>query len=457
MNLPRYTITAFEETDDAYHVAAEIPERPAACPHCAHGGFVRFGHREQWIRDLPMHGKRVRLYLRTRRFRCKSCHRTFYETLPDVNDKRLMTQRLVTWLGPQAMRRPFVHVAEEVGIDEATVRDVFSEYVTQWEAWRRVETPTWLGLDEIHLTKPRGVVTNVRERTLVDILVDRRKDTVARYLGQLPNRSRIQLVAMDMWRPYKEAVEAVLPQTIIVIDKFHVLKMANAAVERVRKQLRQSLTPAQRRGLMHDRFVLLKREADLADREQLLLSMWTKNFPGLGEVHRRKEDFFRLFECRSHEEVSVKESPPKGRWGFFDAYTGIDWYDAWAYARWSGKDLPTAEQWEKAARGTDGRLYPWGDEFDASALTWIGTVFDQPQLDSVPVWREILTQINDTVPSRTTVRVGINAKNVSPYGIHDMAGNCWEYTKTNYFSHKDMNWPTFFAVSFAGCRVSMRC
>ena len=303
LNLPRYTITAFEETDDAYHVAAKIPERPATCPHCAHGGFVGFGHREQWIRDLPMHGKRVRLYLRTRRFRCKSCHRTFYETLPDVNDKRLMTQRLVAWMGPQAMRRPFVQVAEEVGVDEATVRDVFSDYVAQWEAHRHVETPTWLGLDEIHLTKPRGVVTNVRERTLVDILVDRRKDTVSRYLGRLPDRSRIQLVAMDMWRPYKESVEAVLPQAIIVIDKFHVLKMANAAVERVRKQLRQSLTPAQRRGLMHDRFVVLKREADLADREQLLLSTWTKNFPDLGEVHRRKEDFFRLFECRSHEEA----------------------------------------------------------------------------------------------------------------------------------------------------------
>lgn len=303
LNLPRYTITAFDETDDAYHIAAQIQERPPACPHCAHPALVGFGQREQWIRDLPVHGKRVRLDLRTRRFRCKSCHRTFYEALPDVNDKRLMTQRLVTWLGAQVMRRPFVHVAEEVGVDEATVRDVFSEYVDEWESHRRIETPTWLGLDEIHLTKPRGVVTNVRERTLVDILVDRRKDTVSRYLGRLPDRSRIHLVAMDMWRPYKEAVEAVLPQTTIVIDKFHVLKMANAAVEHVRKHLRQSLPTAQRRGLMHDRFVLLKREADLSDREQLLLSTWTKNFPSLGAVHRQKEDFFRLFDCRTRQEA----------------------------------------------------------------------------------------------------------------------------------------------------------
>lgn len=47
-----------------------------------------------------------------------------------------------------------------------------------------------------------------------------------------------------MWRPYKEAVPCVLPQTTSVIDKFHVVKMANEAVERVRKSMRESLTPA---------------------------------------------------------------------------------------------------------------------------------------------------------------------------------------------------------------------
>ncbi len=127
------------------------------------------------------------------------------------------------------------------------------------------------------------------------------------------------------------------------------------------------------------------------------------------------------------------------RFGEQHPVTGIDWYDAWAYAHWAGKDLPTCEQWEKAARGTDGRLYPWGNDFDASALNWIGTVFENPQLDSVKEWRELLTKIDDSVPRCTTVPVGVNKKNLSSYGIYDMSGNCWEYTKTNYFSRKDMN------------------
>ncbi|MFZ8286734.1 transposase, partial [Staphylococcus aureus] len=77
--------------------------------------------------------------------------------------------------------------------------------------------------------------------------------------------------AMDMWTPYRDAVQTVLPDARIVIDKFHVVRMANDALEKVRKGLREQLTPKQRRGLMHDRFVLLKRERDLNDQELLLL------------------------------------------------------------------------------------------------------------------------------------------------------------------------------------------
>ena len=57
----------------------------------------------------------------------------------------------------------------------------------------------------------------------------------------------IQYVAMDMWTPYRDAVQTVIPDPRIVIDKFHVVRMANDALEKVRKSLREQLTPKQRR------------------------------------------------------------------------------------------------------------------------------------------------------------------------------------------------------------------
>ena len=75
-----------------------------------------------------------------------------------------------------------------------------------------------------------------------------------------------------MWVPYRDAARACLPQAQIIVDKFHVVRMANLALEEVRKTVRASLTDRQRRALMHDRYVLLRRRHDLDVRGQLLLA-----------------------------------------------------------------------------------------------------------------------------------------------------------------------------------------
>ena len=173
-----------------------------------------------------------------------------------------MTKRLVGWVGKQAVKRTFLSIAEEIGVAEGTIRLVFKDYVSELEKTIRFETPKWMGIDEIHLIKPRGVIANIQNNTIVELLPNRNKDTVVRFLHHLEGKERIQYVAMDMWQPYRDACYAVIPDARIVIDKFHVVKMANEAMEKVRKGLRERLTTKQRRGLMHDRYVLLRRERD---------------------------------------------------------------------------------------------------------------------------------------------------------------------------------------------------
>ncbi|MDQ7824950.1 MAG: SUMF1/EgtB/PvdO family nonheme iron enzyme [Candidatus Eremiobacteraeota bacterium] len=88
--------------------------------------------------------------------------------------------------------------------------------------------------------------------------------------------------------------------------------------------------------------------------------------------------------------------------------TRLSWHDARDYAAWLGKELPSAQQWEKAARGPEGRLFPWGNEFSPALLN------------------SAESGLASTTP------VGMYPQGASPYGCLDMAGNVWEWTCSEY-------------------------
>lgn len=306
LNLPSYTVTKIQEEEHDYHIYAKVAARPSTCTSCHSSNIVGFGRREQLVRDLPTHGKRVGIYVDTRRSKCRDCGVTFSERLPAVDDKRMMTSRLLKWMGEQSIKRPFAHIAEEVGVNEMTVKNVFRDYINILEQTVRFETPQWMGIDEIHIIKkPRCVVSNIENNTVVNVLSDRNKKTVADYLFRLKGRELVRCVTMDMWEPYKDAVRDVMPQATIVIDKFHVLRMANECLEAVRKSIRADLTTKQRRGLMHDRFILLKREVNLQGLDLITLESWTKNYPALGAAYRAKEQFFGIYDALTIPEAQA--------------------------------------------------------------------------------------------------------------------------------------------------------
>ena len=98
----------------------------------------------------------------------------------------------------------------------------------------------------------------------------------------------------------------------------------------------------------------------------------------------------------------------------------VDWFDAYAYAKWKGHRLPTEQEWEKAARGTDGRRFPWGD--DATAIKQVNTSADHTERDHTA--KAMTDGYNFWSP------VDVMPGDRSPYGVMDMAGNVAEWTAT---------------------------
>lgn len=305
LNLHYYTSSIIEESDHDIHIhlALKDPVKPT-CQHCQNKELQSFGKRSLHYMDLPMRGKRVGLEVEAKRYRCKKCSKITQQSLPDMSEDYRMTSRLAEYIRHQSILRPFTHLAEEIGVSEGTVRKLFNDYVDELERQHRFETPKVMGIDEIHLAKrPRCVITNIEERTIIEMLKDRNKPTVRKYLKDIEKPHVILNVAMDMWRPYRDTVKEILPDAVVVIDKFHVVRMANNALEKCRKEIRASLPANQRRDLRNDRFIMLKRESELKPREQFLLSHWKLNYPRLGKVYDLKESFYGIYEAADAKEA----------------------------------------------------------------------------------------------------------------------------------------------------------
>lgn len=306
LNLPNLTVLSdCEDEHGCIHVITESNVLPPACPNSGTvGEIVGVGRKQQSYVDFRIREKPAIIHVNRRRLLCKACKKTFNDFLPDMDEKRAMTRRLVDHIKQEALNRTFLEIANEFGIHEKTVRNIFHDYVDALDATRHYETPAVLGIDEVYLLRDyRCVLTDVKAAAIMDLLEKRTKAVVVSYLSRLKNKESIQVVTMDMHRPYKEAVEAVLPGAVIVADKFHVQRMVNIALDAYRKSFRESLDAKTRKTLMHDRFTLLKRKRDLNEREMLKLDTWILNFPTLGRAYELKEEFFDVWEAKTADEA----------------------------------------------------------------------------------------------------------------------------------------------------------
>lgn len=263
------------------------------------------------LRHLSILGKPVYLRIRPKRFRCPFCddHPTTTQVLDWYDPKALHTKAYERHLILQLIGSTFTDVAEKEDVTYACLVSVLDRWVATSVNWQELPACPTLGIDEIALLKGRRdylAVISARDHNghlhLLAILPDRLKATIVAWLRALPAtvRDQITTVCTDMWEGYVNAVEEVLPNAQIVIDRFHVARQYREAVDQLRKlevkRLKNELDEAQHDDLKHLMWPLRKQSSDLNEEERARLERLYELSPALKQAVELREQLTAIFE-----------------------------------------------------------------------------------------------------------------------------------------------------------------
>ena len=279
VGLDEYAVLDAVEVEDELVVTVAVPRQEAACPRCGVFSARVKQYVAQRVRDGVSFARLTTLVWIKRRFRCDTpgCRPSFTESTAQVPARARLTTRLREAIGRAVRTRNVAEVAAE-------------HRVSWWTAWRAtvieaakalaarpVVPPERLGLDETTFRRPQRFATGLVDLSsgrLWDLLEGRSKAVVAQRLAELgADAERIGDVVIDPFAGYKAAARELVPHARRTADKFHIIRLANAAVTEVRCRRQHDLTG--HRGRTGDPFYAARRDL-LRARENLTERGWDR-------------------------------------------------------------------------------------------------------------------------------------------------------------------------------------
>lgn len=305
LDLEGIEVIAVAAFGDLIELVVESRFDAGACRSC--GGLVpEPKERPQVVvRDLPISGRPVVLRWRKRRWRCRYCQSSWTETHPQVPSRARMTLRFKEHLASQAVAQGnFSQVAAQEAVSYDTVARAHKTRADLVRAMRPRPAPKVISIDEAAMRKGHTyntVITDVVARYVVDTIPGRTAKPLVRWFAGLDDdvRQGIEVVVMDMFGTYRTIIARVLPDAVRVADKFHVIRLANLALDRVRARSqgrgmkRKTGWP---RRLFECRFALLRSAENARPGDAERLALIFEVFPEVHEAWRLKEGLREVYE-----------------------------------------------------------------------------------------------------------------------------------------------------------------
>ena len=327
LDYPGLRVVRFSKETAVYLVDAVVDSAPTGCLECGRlpNFLQKHGTKQREIADTPVRGLQVRIRLHRQRYICVACGATTFQPLPGIAGNKRMTTRLSEYIAQRATTQTFRAVAEETGQSEKTVRIIFKEHASNLLANRRPETPRCLGMDDVYVGRvARCVLVDNDRKCLYDLLPQRHKRHIYGYLVRIPGRNRIEVVTIDMWTPFRDAIREALEHAVIVVDRFHIQRALNNVPKKVARDFAPRRKPG--KGFSRDSFLLVSSSDRLNGDERAKRDVWLSDEPLVREAYQIKERLLNVWQIRDRAKAeSVYDrlvgEIPSALQGSFNAFT----------------------------------------------------------------------------------------------------------------------------------------
>lgn len=252
------------------------------CPHCGHRGKLVKRSRKQiardsrtW-RDLPVGGLVTAISYSPREIICRT-HGRVQEVIPWAAPHSRTTLRFDFQMMLLCKVMTQKEAAAQLGVPASTLAEMLHRCVARYRDGHRLRGLKNLGIDEISYKRGHRYLTVVYDldrSQVVWVGEGKGRKTIDRFFKEAMSegqRARVEVACCDMSQTYIGAIEDHLPNALLVLDRFHVVKALNDAVDEVRKEVWRTASKAERKGLKGLRFIILKNRKNRTRREHKIM------------------------------------------------------------------------------------------------------------------------------------------------------------------------------------------
>ena len=283
----------------------QLPRKSHICPFCGTSTERIHDYRIQKIKHIPLPHKVYDLFLRKRRYNCPNCAKHFAESNPFLGKYQRMTNILKKFIISQFSKvKSAATIAQESNISVPTALRLFDHV-----SFSKPQLPETLAIDEFKGNADREkfqcLLVDPKKKVLLDVLKNRKTDDLCKYFTSfsIEQRAHVKYVVMDLSSLFRSVVKSCFPKAKVVADKFHTCRLANWAMERIRKEVQKEFSDHRRKYFKRSRFLLLRRHKNLKTPEEIeQLANMLDVSEKLKNAYRLKEKFYDVMDSRDSKE-----------------------------------------------------------------------------------------------------------------------------------------------------------